>query len=67
MKFCIKDFFNRYVQTRSFLRIWSHLLEKCLMERFIFWAVKAFSRSFSVQIFHNGKTNYTIDRIKLNF
>ena len=33
MKFFIKDFF-------SFLRIWSHLLKKSLMENFIFCAVK---------------------------
>ena len=32
MKFSIKDFF-------SVLRIWSHLLEKSLMENFVFCAV----------------------------
>ena len=39
MKFCIKDFSSKCDQTRSFLRIWSHLLEKFLMENFIFCAV----------------------------
>ena len=34
LKFPIKDFF-------SFLRIWSHLLKKSLMENFIFCAVLA--------------------------
>ena len=34
MKFSTKDFFSK-----SFLRIWSHLLKKSLMENFIFCAV----------------------------
>ena len=40
MKFSIKDFFSIYDQSRSFLRIWSHLPKKSLMENFIFRAVK---------------------------
>ena len=39
MKFSIKDFFNKCDQIRSFLRIWSHLMKKSLMENFIFCAV----------------------------
>ena len=39
MKFSIKDFFIKCDQIRSFLRIWSHLLKKSLMENFIFCAV----------------------------
>ena len=39
MMFSIKDFFNKCDQIRSFLRIWSHLLKKSLMENFIFCAV----------------------------
>ena len=39
MKFPIKDFFSKYDQIRSFLRIWSHLLKKSLMENFHFCAV----------------------------
>ena len=39
MKFYIKDFFSKCDQIRSFLRIWSHLLKKSLMEDFIFCAV----------------------------
>ena len=35
MKFSIKDFFSKCDQVRSFLRIWSHLLKKSLMETFI--------------------------------
>ena len=40
MKFSIKDFFSNYYQIRSFLRIWSHLLKKFLLENFILCAVK---------------------------
>ena len=36
MKFSIKDFFSKWDQIRSFLRIWSHLLKKSFMENFIF-------------------------------
>ena len=39
MKFSIKDFFSKCDQIRSFLRIWSHLLKKSLMENFILCAV----------------------------
>ena len=39
MKFTIKNFFSKCDQIRSFLRIWSHLQEKSLMENFIFCAV----------------------------
>ena len=39
MKFSIKDFFSKCDQIRSFLRIWSHLLKKSIMENFIFCAV----------------------------
>ena len=39
MKFSIMDFFSECDQIRSFLRIWSHLLKKFLMENVIFCAV----------------------------
>ena len=35
LKFSIEDFFSKYDQIRSFLRIWSHLLKKSLMENFL--------------------------------
>ena len=41
MKFSIKDFFSKCDQTRSFLRIWSYLLNKSLMENVIFCVVSA--------------------------
>ena len=39
MKFSIKDFFSNFDQIRSKLRIWSYLLNKYLMENFIFCTV----------------------------
>ena len=39
MKFSIKDFSSKSDQIRSFLWIWSHLLNKSLMKNFIFCAV----------------------------
>ena len=43
----MKDFFNKYDQIRSFLRIWSHLLKKSFMENFIFCAVISGSKTIS--------------------
>ena len=37
---CIKDFFSKCDQVCNFLRIWSQLLKKSLMENFIFCAVR---------------------------
>ena len=39
MKFSITNFFSKCDQIRRFLRIWSHLLRKSVMENFIFCAV----------------------------
>ena len=39
MKFSISDFFSKWNQIRSFLRIWSYLLKKSLMEKSIFCTV----------------------------
>ena len=36
MKFSIMDFFSKCDQIRSFLRIWSHLLKKSLIETLSF-------------------------------
>ena len=38
MKFSIKHFLSKCDQMRTFLRIWSHLLTKSVMENFIFCA-----------------------------
>ena len=39
MKFSIKDFLSKCNQIHIFLRIWSYLLKKSLMENVIFRAV----------------------------
>ena len=39
LKFSIKNFFSKCDQIHSFMRIWSHLLKKFLMENFIFCAL----------------------------
>ena len=41
MKLSIKDFFSKYDQIHSSLRIWSHLLKKSLTENFIFSTVES--------------------------
>ena len=39
MKFSINNFFSKFDQIHSFLRFWSHLLKKSLIENFIFCPV----------------------------
>ena len=39
LRLSIKDFFSKCDQVHSFLRIWSHLLKKSLVENFIFCAM----------------------------
>ena len=48
IKFFIKDFSSKYDQIRRKLRIWSHILEKSLMENFIFCAVRVSEGSITV-------------------
>ena len=50
MKFSIKGFSSKNDQIRSFLRIWSHLLEKSLMVNFIFCAVQVVVGSSPVEV-----------------
>ena len=75
MKFFIKDFFSKCNQTRSFLRIWSHLLKKSLMENLVFGAVcsrfharKNHNSQFhAIEITHlhcTRKSHFTISRNK---
>ena len=49
MKFSIHDFFSKCDKIRNFLRIWSHLLKKSLMENFIFCAVQTHLLLFFLQ------------------
>ena len=60
MKFSIKKFFSKYDRIRSFLRIWSHLLKKSLMQNFIFCTV-IFRINFWIFL-QSDKTKYsTVD------
>ena len=52
MKFFIKDFFSKYDQIRSFLRIWSYLLKKSLMENFIFCTKSGLNLLVTLTIWH---------------
>ena len=56
MKFSSKDFFSNCDQILSFLRIWSHLLKKSLMENFIFCAV-------IFEIFHKATQAHVHDGV----
>ena len=51
MRFSIKDFSSKCDQIRSFLRIWSHLLKKSLMENFIFWLVTCIDKNQRSKLF----------------
>ena len=52
MRFSVKDFFSKCDQICSFLLIWPHLLNKSLLENFIFCAVFIFTstKMFSIKI-----------------
>ena len=41
-KFSFKDLFNKYVQIRSFMQIWSQLRQKLLMKNFIICSVNLY-------------------------
>ena len=58
MKFSIKDFFGKCDQIRSFLRIWSPLLKKSLMENFNFCAVSVVKISSSDTTWYPVQTYY---------
>ena len=62
MKFSIKYFFSKCDQIRNFLRIWSHLLNKYIMENFIFCARIVFAGS--EQLFNKTlhKNDYLIKK-----
>ena len=62
MKFSIKYFFSKCDQIRNFLRIWSHLLNKYIMENFIFCARIVFASS--EQLFNKTlhKNDYLIKK-----
>ena len=62
MKFSIEDFFSKCDQIRSFLRIWSNLLKKSLIENFIFCAV----RITNVQTYNQISVSLNINHCHYN-
>ena len=65
ISFSIKDFFSKCDQIRSFLRIWSHLLKKSLMENFIFCIVKWVNESqLFLKTFRKINTSHNFISIK---
>ena len=54
MKSFIKNFFIKYHQIRSFVRIWLHLLKKSLMENFIFCVVFLWTNLVWLMCFHEN-------------
>ena len=55
IKFFIKDFLSKCDQIRRELRIWSHLLNKSLMENFIFCPVNFTLTQRFIDIFQHRK------------
>ena len=65
MEFSINDFFSKYDQICSFLRIWSHFLKKSLMENLIICTVRYLTGS-SIRLWDYTSTLYLFWRIILN-
>ena len=68
MKFSIEDFFSKCDQIRSFLRIWSHLQKKSLMEIlfFVLWlTLKAVEWYTRLTTIHDEFASLILDTIKL--
>ena len=63
----INDLFSKYDQTCSFLRIWSHLLKKPLMESIIFCAVHFIATNctaFPENMLHRSNITFTLEIYK---
>ena len=61
MKLSIKDFSSKCNQIRRFLRIWSHLLEKSLMENFIFCAVQSTASEETVDPSSHSNVYFSVE------
>ena len=64
MKFYIKNFFSKCDQVHSFLRIWSHLQKKSLMENFIFCAV---NKLMSTSMICQQNINAQVSKFHANY
>ena len=65
MKFSVKDFFSICDKISSFMRTWSQLLKKALMENFIFCAAyqgydPGIDAHISIIYFYNSTQSYLI-------
>ena len=58
----IKDFFSKYDQIRRKLQIWSHVLNKSLMENFIFCSV--YQVKIQIQVAFYVKSRHCNDVIE---
>ena len=55
LKFSIKEYFSKFDQIRSFLRIWSHLLKKNLNGKLRFLCAESALKNKSSNSFNNFK------------
>ena len=70
MKFSTEDLFSNSDQIHSFLRIWSHLLVKSLMEKFIFcaeWYLRLSNFWLLLPKFYLGNVDWLLDSISTQF
>ena len=65
-KFSIKDFVSKSEQIRSFLRIWSYLLKKSLMENFLFMQCHSSNSSNSIVDEDNANVSSQHDEERLS-
>ena len=65
-KFSIKDFVTKSEQIRSFLRIWSYLLKKSLMENFLFMQCHSSNSSNSIVDEDNANVSSQHDEERLS-
>ena len=66
IKFSIKDFVSKSEQIRSFLRIWSYLLKKTLMENFLFMQCHSSNSSNSIVDEDNANVSSQHDEERLS-
>ena len=66
MKFSVKDFLSKYDQIYHFLRIWSHLLKKPLMQDSIFCAVNQIIQPHSSRTDTNEALGFTLSEKVFN-
>ena len=66
MKFSVKDLLSKCNQIRRFLRIWSHLPKKSLMENFIFLYSDKFENAQRISNFVSSLSEQNLSEL-INF